>query len=263
VPVVEVVVVAADAELAADALWQARPSAVEEHVLDDGRVRLRADVAAVELVDGRWAPTVVVVDDGHLDAWRRHAEPLRAGRRVLVQPAWVPPAPAAPGDVVVVLEPQRTFGSGSHPSTRLVVAAIEDHLVPGARVLDLGTGSGVLAIVAARLGATTVLATDIDPAVLEVVPANASANGVAGQVRVTVDDDSWTGGAFDLVLANIGLAVLCDLAEAVVRATVPGGRIVLAGLLDHQAAEAVAAYEPCTEVARSTEDGWSVVVLQR
>jgi ribosomal protein L11 methyltransferase len=163
----------------------------------------------------------------------------------------------------VVLEPARTFGSGSHPSTRLVVAAIEDHLVPGDRVLDLGTGSGVLAIVAARLGARTVVATDIDPAVLEVVPANARANGVAGQLVVTVEADDWTAAAFDLVLANIGLGVLRDLADAVVRATVPGGRIVLAGLLDHQAADAVAAYAPCTEVARRSEDGWSVVVLRR
>ena len=89
--VVQVVVGTDLAELAADALWQARPSAVLEVDLDDGRVRLTADVADPTLIDARWSPEVLAVDDdGYLDAWRSWAVPIRAGRRLVVHPAWVP-----------------------------------------------------------------------------------------------------------------------------------------------------------------------------
>ncbi len=266
-PVVELVVPADEVELAADALWQAGPSAVEEHDLGDGRVRLRADVADLGRVAERWPVEVVALAAGELDealdAWRAFAAPVRAGRRVVLQPAWTAAPPAGPDDLVIRLDPGRTFGSGSHPSTRLVLAVLEDRLVAGDRVLDVGTGSGVLAVVAARLGAASAVGTDVDPATEGTVAANAAANGVADRVTVAARPGATVPGPFELVLANIGLRVLLDLADDLCAATAPGGHLVLAGLLEGQVDEVVAACDPCAEVERRTEDGWSVVVLRR
>ncbi|MGK2948324.1 MAG: 50S ribosomal protein L11 methyltransferase [Acidimicrobiales bacterium] len=260
-PIVDVVVSASDVELAADALWQAQPSAVEEHDLGDGRVRLRADVRDLGLVDPRWSPALVIVDDGALDAWRVHARPVRAGRRMVLHPAWLPEEAGDADDVLVRLEPARTFGSGSHPTTRLAVAALETRLRPGHRVLDVGTGSGVLAVAAALLGASEAVGTDIDPAVVEVVAANARANAVAGKVRATTEPVASLAGPFDLVVANIGLGVLVELAPSLL--ATGAGLLVLTGLLEPQADEAVAAYPGLMEVERTTVEGWSLVVLRR
>lgn len=260
-PVVEVVVSAVDAELAADALWQAHPSAVEEHDLGDGRVRLRADVRDLALVDPRWSPEPISVADDALDAWRAHARPVRAGRRVVLHPAWLPDGPVGHDDLLVRLEPARTFGSGSHPTTRLAVAALEAHLRPGQRVLDVGTGSGVLAVAAALLGAQEAVGTDVDPAVVDVVAANARANEVAERVRATTEPVTALVGPFDLVVANIGLRVLVDLAPSLLASG--ADHFLLTGLLAAQADEVVAAYPGLAELERTTEDGWTLLVLRR
>jgi ribosomal protein L11 methyltransferase len=253
-----------EVELAADALWKGGPSAVSEVALGGGRVRLTADLADVAAIDRRWTLKVVELDsDAYLDEWRQWATPQRAGRRIVLQPAWVPAAEAAPGDLVVVLDPGRAFGSGSHPSTRLVLAVLEDLVAGGERVLDVGCGSGVLAISACRLGASAAVALDIDPAAVEATTANASANGVGSQVAASTGELGDLEGTFDIVLANIGLRVLTDLASALVERVRPGGLLVLAGLLAEQADEVVRACAGCGEVDRRDEAGWSAVVLRR
>lgn len=263
---VQVEVDAERAELAADALWQALPSAVLEVALADGRLRLTADVADPAAIDPVWSPVVLEVeDDGYLDAWRTWAMPIRAGRRVVLQPAWAPPLPDLTGaELVLVLNPGRAFGSGSHESTRLAVAALEDLVTPGLRVLDVGCGSGVLAVLAARLGAAEVVAVDELPEALEATVANAEANGVADRVRaegraVAAVDDA----AFDLVVANIGGRTLFDLSGPLVAAVRRGGRLVLSGILEAEVDALVAACRGCQELARSAEGGWGVVVLRR
>src|SRR5690606_2502864 len=114
--VVRIEVPAEEVELAADRLWLAGASAVGEDLAEGGRVRLTADVTDVAAVAGRWPVEEVAVDDALLDAWRAHAAPVRAGRRVVLQPAWRPAGDVGPDDVVVELDPGRAFGSGSHPA---------------------------------------------------------------------------------------------------------------------------------------------------
>lgn len=253
------------AELAADALWQAGPSAVLEVALGGGRVRLTADVTDPRAIDPTWQAVVLEQDDdGYLDAWRTWAQHIRAGRRVVLQPAWVPPAPdAADHDLVVVLDPGRAFGSGSHESTRLAVAAVEGIVEPGHRVLDVGCGSGVLAVLAARLGAADVLAIDVAPEAVAAARANAAANGVADRVRVAATPVAEVEGPFDLVVANIGGRVLFDLAGDLVGAVRSGGHLVLSGVLEDQVGALVAAFPGCSEVRRAAEAGWGAVVLSR
>jgi ribosomal protein L11 methyltransferase len=263
VPVVELEVDASEAELAADALWQASPSAVSEVAAGHGRVRLIADVADVGRIPGSWDVRAIEPDSAaHLDAWRAWARPLRAGRRVLVQPAWIAQDAVGPDDLVVRLDPGRSFGSGSHPSTRLVLAGLEDELQPGDRVLDVGCGSGVLAVAACLLGAAGATAVDVDPEAPAVTRGNAAANGVGPLVDASNDPVEAVVGTFEVVVANIGLRVLRELAGSIRARVAPGGLLVLAGLLDAQADEVVTAYRPCVEVSRRSSEGWTALLLR-
>lgn len=264
--IVRLLVPAADVELAADALWQRRPSAVHEEPAGE-LVRLTADpldAAGLDELRQRWTVEVLELDsDDHLDAWRAWARPLRAGRHLVLQPAWLPVA-AADDDVVLLVDPGRTFGSGSHPSTRLVLGILEDRLRAGDQVLDVGTGSGVLAVAACVLGARSAVGIDIDPAAVEVTMANARANGVEGRVAASTQPLGEVTGELDIVLANIGARVLGEMAELLIERTRPGGWLALAGLLADQVDPVVArcAAAGAELVERREEDGWAAVVLE-
>lgn len=255
-----------DAELAADVLWQAAPSAVSQEDLADERVRLTADVLGV--VDLAALPPsaaieIVEVDAGaHLDAWRAWAEPVRAGRRVVLHPVWRSLGPGDPTDICVLIDPGRSFGSGSHPSTRLVIAALEEHLRSGDRVLDVGTGSGVLAVTACLLGASRAVAIDVDPAAASVTLANATRNGVVERIEASARPLAEITATFEVVLANIGAGVLRDLAADLQARVVAGGVLVLSGLLLSQVDDVVSRFPGFREEARLIEDGWVAPVLR-
>lgn len=256
----------ADVELAADALWQRRPSAVHEEPSGE-LVRLTADpllAAGLAELQQRWTVEVLELDsDDHLDAWRAWARPLRAGRHIVLQPAWLPVV-AADDDVVVLVDPGRAFGSGSHPSTRLVLGLLEDRLRAGDEILDVGTGSGVLSVGACLLGAGSAVGIDIDPAAVEVTLANARANRVEGRVTASTRPLAEVVHRFDGIVANIGARVLGEMAEPLIERTRPGGWLVLAGLLAGQVDPVVARFVAAGAelVERRDEEGWSAVVLE-
>jgi ribosomal protein L11 methyltransferase len=265
--IVRLVVPAEAAELAADALWQHRPSAVLEEPWSDGQVRLTADVhdvLGVGELGERWPLERLEVDgDAYLDAWRAWARPVRAGARFVLVPSWLTgdASMVAPDDLTIVLDPGRAFGSGSHPSTRLVLALMEDLVRPGATVLDVGTGSGVLAVGACLLGAASVVAIDVDPVAVTATTGNAEANGVADRIAVATTPVAEVPGAFDLVVANIGAAVLRGLAPELVARVRPGGRLLLAGLLAAQADDVAVSFTGAVEAGRVEELGWVAVEL--
>jgi ribosomal protein L11 methyltransferase len=262
--IVQLVVPEGDAELAADALWQGHPSAVSEESIGDGQVRLTADVADAAGLDHTWPIEVLAVDgSAYLDAWRDWAKPLRAGRRIVVHPAWLPLVGDSGDDLVILLDAGRSFGSGSHPSTRLVLAMLEERLVGGELILDVGCGSGVLAIAACRLGAAGAVALDLDPAALEAARANAVTNGVDDRLDISARDLTTVEQSFDVVVANIGVRALVEMAPALVPRLRAGALLVLAGLLVDQVDEVVARCAGCDELERRTEDGWSASVLRR
>lgn len=269
---VVVEVAAPQGELAADALWGAGAPAIEEQDAGEGRVRLlagyptpdEAEAAASAARALGWTVTAVVpVGDDGLDGWRAFARPERAGRVVLV-PAWVDAPEPRPGDLTVTLDPGATFGSGSHPTTRLVAAAAAELVDPGAAVLDVGSGSGVLAVVAALAGAASVIALDVDPAAADVVTANAVRNGVADRIRFDarpLSELAASGATFDLVLANLLAPVVIDLAPPLVSVLAPGGRLVVSGLLADRWQTATARLAGLVVIEVERDEGWVAVTL--
>ncbi|HMA08893.1 MAG TPA: 50S ribosomal protein L11 methyltransferase, partial [Ramlibacter sp.] len=161
---------------------------------------------------------------------------------------------------VIRLDPGLAFGTGTHPTTRMCLRWIAQHPPRGQRVLDYGCGSGILAIAAARFGATAVDAVDIDPAAVQSAQANAQANGV--QLETGLPDLAH--GNYQLVLANILATPLKVLAPLLCAHVAAGGWLVLAGILERQADELKAAYAPCArlEVA-DREDGWILMTARR
>jgi ribosomal protein L11 methyltransferase len=193
--------------------------------------------------------------------WLKDFHPLRFGQRL-----WVCPhheRVSESGAVVVALDPGLAFGTGSHPSTALCLTWLDAHLAPGARVIDYGCGSGVLALAAAKLGAAQVHCFDIDPQALTAARANAQANGVAQQVQVHDRADTLPAGT-DVLLANILSGPLCTLAPRFASLLRPRGEVVLAGLMEHEVPDVTGAYATCFDVAPFGErDGWVGLVGQR
>ncbi len=191
--------------------------------------------------------------------WVRRSQaqfgPIHVAGRLWIVPSWhQPPDPSA---IVVRLDPGLAFGTGSHVSTRLVLQYLERELRVGERVLDYGCGSGILAIVAGKLGAGEITATDIDPQALATTVANASDNGVVLNVAAP---ESLPPGAFDLVLANILAGPLIELEPLLAARTRVGGRIVLSGILETQATEVAAVYaRDFDATVLAIDEGWALV----
>ena len=193
--------------------------------------------------------------------WLRDFHPMSFGRRL-----WVAPHHAhvhTEGAVIVRLDPGLAFGTGTHATTAMCLAWLDEFAQPGDLAIDYGCGSGVLAVAAAKLGAREAWAFDIDPQALTATRDNAAANGVEERVNVVAADDALPAGA-NILLANILCGPLCELAPRFAALTAPGARIVLAGLLTTQADEVTRAHAPWFDIAPfATRDGWTALAGSR
>lgn len=186
------------------------------------------------------------------EAWKSGYKTFRIGRRMVIKPQWLTYA-AAPDDMVIELDPGMAFGTGLHPSTRLIMEALQSQIQPGARALDVGTGSGILAIAAAKLGAASVLAVDIDGLAVQAAQENVVRNGVQDRVRVQraslipangldnpgrpleiLDVRGAWNGAFDLLLMNILADVIIRSAEPIAAALTARGLFIVSGIIQSQ-----------------------------
>ena len=196
--------------------------------------------------------------------WRKHHRPMKVGPRSWIHPPWELPE-SAPGDALVCIDPGMAFGTGQHPTTALCLERLDEllHRKPGADVLDVGTGSGILALLAAKLGAGRICGTENDPIALEVAAENAARNGFAKE-RISwqlASPGELTGELarpYDVVVANILLNTLTELAPQIAAKVAPGGKLLLSGLLSTQGAMAEAAYEPegLRPAGRREREGW-------
>ncbi len=168
------------------------------------------------------------------DSWKRHFGVQRLGREIVIKPSWIGYA-ARGREVVIEIDPGLAFGTGQHPTTAMCLRSLEDFLRPGESLLDLGTGSGILAIAAAKLGAGRVVALDVDPQAVKAARQNAVANAVAEIVEVsegTLAEEVDVPIAFDLIVANISSVAIQRLASALARVLAPGGVLVASGFLE-------------------------------
>jgi len=188
-----------------------------------------------------------IEDQDWMAAWKQHYQPLKIGNKWLVLPAWIP---SDPGETrtVVCIDPAMAFGTGTHPTTQLCLLAIEDYLVPNQAVIDLGCGSGILAIAALKAGASFALALDTDPLAVQATQRNAQLNEVQSNLQVAQGSlADILAGDFaleqaPLVLANILAPVLVSLfQQGLAQVLQPGGRLVLSGILESQADEVLSA----------------------
>ena len=212
-------------------------------------------------------PSVVALaDEDWADAWRAHFRPVAVGRSLLVAPPW--DRPPRTGRLVITIEPGRAFGTGQHGSTVGCLLRLEALLQNGApaEAIDLGTGSGILAITAARLGVGSVLAVDEDPDAVASAIANAARNGVCDRVRcVLAPASSLDAPAAPLVVANLLAAAHLRLGGRYGRWVTGGGTLILGGILDAEApavAQALGAHG-FAERARASVEGWTSLELRR
>ena len=220
--------------------------AVEER--DDGTlVAFAADEEAVAaLVEelGRAVDAPVVIEPRRVEStdwstrWREGLGPRKLGRLTII-PSWLPEA-SAPDPLTIVLDPETAFGSGEHGSTRAALTLLSRLLQPGDRVIDLGSGSGILAIAAIKLGAARAIGIEIDPEANEVAARNAARNGVSDRVEFLEGDAATLAplvGPADLLLSNILRAVNTALLPVIVRALHPGASAIFSGMEQPEAEE--------------------------
>ena len=220
----------AEAEMAADRLWALGAVAVGEETgrLTAGFTDRKSALRAADELGNRWTVQTGADDGAWRSAWRAHAQPVRVGPFLIRTVGGG--ADGAVGPITLDIDPADSFGSGHHPTTRQCLAEVAQLAGSGRSVLDVGSGSGVLAVAAARLGARVVVAIDLDHRASLATRANAAANQVDLLV-LTAGPDALRGG-FDLVVANLGGALSpIALADRLIGLVAPGGALVVAGLL--------------------------------
>jgi len=230
--------------------------------------RIRRSVAGLSQFGLDPGPAAVtwrrVAEEQWAYAWKEHFHPVKVGRRIVVRPTWRTYEPAA-GELVLDLDPGMAFGTGTHPTTALCVQALEEWIGAGDVVYDVGTGSGILAIAAVKLGASRVEACDIDGVAVQVASANAKQNGVAHQVRVLEGDwKSLPPGEADLLVANIVADVVIELAGEVAGLVRPGGLFVASGIIASRTEDVLAACQRAGLVVLETKGAgeWAAVTAR-
>jgi ribosomal protein L11 methyltransferase len=231
-------------------------------------VAIRRTMAAAGMLalPGRAPRRRIVADPGWATAWKDRFEPLPIGRRLLIVPPWN--AGVATNRLRLVINPGQAFGTGHHATTYGALATIEKLCAARhfARGLDVGTGSGVLAIAMRLMGVGEMRAIDIDALALQNARENATLNGLGGSgaIRFATTPLARLRRRFDLIAANILSPVLIAIAAPLTRLLAPSGRLILGGILNREAAAVLGAYRPrlrCLGVRR--DRGWSTLVLAR
>ena len=213
-----------------------------------------------------------VQDEDWAEAWKTFFKPIRVGSSIVVKPSWESYEPSA-DQVVIEIDPERAFGTGNHPSTALCIEILE-HIISsvivgegdsGPSVLDVGTGSGILGIVAARQGAQRVLGLEIDPEALEAAQRNVDRNGVGEAMSVSLTPLDQVEQTFDVVVANLTASLLTHMADDLAGHVSAKGLLLLSGILAEQVEEVAKCFETHyfrVVDSRATEE-WHAILLRR
>ncbi|MFZ1889624.1 MAG: 50S ribosomal protein L11 methyltransferase [Candidatus Binataceae bacterium] len=229
------------------------------------RLRLAMREAGMLAAGERGIPARRIIDPGWATMWQHRFRPFRIGRTLLIVPPWE--HKSEPRRTSIVIKPARAFGTGHHPSTAGALRAIEE--ISSGRggigsALDVGTGSGLLAIALKMRGATRVVAIDIDPDALENARDNADLNGASRTIRFSAIPLHSVRGRFDLVIANILAGVLIEMAPDLVRRLAPRGHLVLGGILVSESRGVIGVYRKLVRpVSETRSRGWTTLRFAR
>lgn len=240
---------------------------------DDSREKLTADMEVVVRLLSLVRPVGKlqvrsIQEEDWAWAWRKQYTIQRLGKRLVVCPTWLSYEPEQ-HEVVVRLDPGMAFGTGVHPTTRMCLRVLDDLVNDGMCIADVGCGSGILSIAAAKLGASKALALDVDPLAVMVAQENVEANGVSQAVEVAEGtlryDSSHPTPAYDLIVANITLNPIVELAPHIVKSLTSNGLAVLSGLLREQGPTVESTFESLGAALESRDaiDDWLVLVFRK
>ena len=223
------------------------------------RLSALSDPATVEIIgvhESDWA-----------DSWKQYYKPIKTGKRIVIVPVWESYEPCE-GELIVLMDPGMAFGTGTHETTRLCATLLEKHQRAGDKMLDVGCGSGILAICAAKLGAGECYACDIDPNAVRIAKENTEINETPN-VKVGVSDllrqAEKTDGGYDICCANIVADIIIRLAPDIGSFIAPEGKIIVSGIITERADETLAALEACGWILVDSmrENGWFAGVLEK
>jgi ribosomal protein L11 methyltransferase len=239
----------------------------------DERERLQNTVESVRSLAGEAEIGLTlseIADEDWSQTWKAHFKPLRVGKRFLVSPTWEE-APPGPERLVIRIDPGRAFGTGHHETTRLCLEWLEscppdlDNKAAELSLLDVGTGSGILAIGAALLGFRKVVGIDNDPEAIEVARENIIVNGLSGRIQLLCATPEELSGRFDVIVANIHSMPLIGMSETIASRVNEGGRLGLSGILTEQAEQVRAEYErkDFRLTGAKSEGEWVMLTFER
>ena len=208
-----------------------------------------------------------VSEEDWADSWKKYYKPIKTGKRLVIVPVWEKYEPA-PGEITVLMDPGMAFGTGTHETTRLCAALLEKYVKPGCSMLDVGCGSGILAICAAKLGAGKCFACDIDPVSVRIAAENAELNGTPAVVCRKSDllsDVPEESGGYDVCTANIVADVIIRLAPDIGKYLAPDAALIVSGIIVERRDEVVRSlndhgFEVFDDV---TENGWYCAAVRK
>jgi ribosomal protein L11 methyltransferase len=210
----------------------------------------------------------MIDEEDWAEAWKAHYQPIRIGERLFIRPLWVE-IDIPEGAVEVALDPGMAFGTGTHPTTQLCLEALENHIQHGMQVLDLGAGSAILSIAAAKLGAAHVLALDIDPVAVEVAVKNVEQNGADDKITAqwgSLENVVTSARRFDLIVVNILARIIIKMCDEHLGEVIrPGGLGIFSGIIHDQADDVEAALHRTglTPVNRREMGDWVAIEAHR
>lgn len=199
------------------------------------------------------------------ESWKEHFHVVRVGQRFVIKPGWRDYSPVD-GDILIEIDPGLAFGSGLHPTTQLCLTLLEELSWRGQSMFDVGTGSGILSIAAAKLGAGPVRAVDVDSVAVAIARENFERNGLAGQIETDVGSaHAANGRRWDIVIANILAHILIDIMPELAAALAPGGQLILSGLIAEQEVDVTAAAvaQSLDIIDRRIIEDWVALVARR
>ncbi len=208
---------------------------------------LETDITTVGLREEDWS-----------DCWKKYYKPLRIGKNVMIVPAWEDYTPLE-NDVIVRIDPGMAFGTGTHETTALCAELIEKYMKRGDRALDVGTGSGILAVLESKLGASEVDALDIDPSAVKAAKENCEANGVKNVRCMQSDLIRSADGRYDFISANIVADIIIRMSENTAEHLKPGGMLIVSGIIEPQAEQVINSFvtKGFTLVEKISKNDWN------